>query len=183
MADLGWQINVDNYRGRDRDRGGPDPNSARSPTGVLSRSTTGDIDSSNALFPHSDRVVGPRPRGCAHHPAGWLYPVSIPPFRPHAGTSLYGRHLRAPAALLPGTKAQPSSLPSLPSFQIVESSCSPFVSLTAKSCRHAASLSTHSIAFALGRFRPDSTDFMRALSLFRYSAFGINFEVSCLRIN
>ena len=119
---LGKQINVDHYR----DRGDRRPNYAQFPNGVLSRSTTDDIDSSNAPFRHLNLVAGPRPRGCAHHSSGPLYPVSTLPFRPHVDTAPGGRRPRAPLVLLPGTTAQPSLLPPLLFLQIVDARCSPF---------------------------------------------------------
>ena len=84
-------INVDRDRGRDDRRGGPGPNSARSPIGVLFHSTTDDIYPNNAAVPRSSPVAAPRLRGRARRPFGSLGRVSLPLFRPHAGICLCRR--------------------------------------------------------------------------------------------
>jgi hypothetical protein len=120
---------VDHHRGH----GDLDPNHARFPSGDLSRSTTGDTDSSNAPVQHTNPAAVPRFRGRARHVFRWLCPVLLPPFQPRVGTSLCHRQ-RVPAVLRQKTKARPPPFLPLLSFLIVESRCSPFISLVAHGC-------------------------------------------------
>lgn len=113
------QINVD--RCRDDRHDDPDPSYARFPTDGLFHSTTGDTDSSNDPVLRSDRAAFPRPRGCAHHFSAPLYPIFLPPSRPHVGTFLYRRQ-RAPVVLLQKSQALPPLSRSRPSSQFVDSS-------------------------------------------------------------
>jgi hypothetical protein len=170
------QISVDHCHGDhcrgDHHRGDPDPNYARFPSGVLWRSTTGDTDSNNAPFPHSEPGAAPRPHGCVRHSSGSLGPVSLPPFRPHVGTSLY-RHQRAPAVLLRKTKALPPlSLPLL-SFQIVDSRFSPFVSLAAKQLTPRDLIEALSLNYAVpGVSAQNLADFISAY---------VRFSIQCIQ--
>jgi hypothetical protein len=120
-----------------RDRDDPGPNSARSPIGVLGHSTIDDIYPSNAAVPHLNPVAAPRRRGCARRPFGSLCRVSLPLFRPRAGTCLCRRR-PAPAVWLQKTKVLPPLRMPLLSLIVVESRLFSFVCL----CRWRRTIAT-----------------------------------------
>ena len=84
------------------------PSYARPPSDVLCHSTTGDSHSNNVRARHSNPAAARPPGGCVHPCCGWLCPISLPPFRWHAGTFPGSR-------LAPGVPLQiASALPLLP---------------------------------------------------------------------
>src|ERR1700733_223820 len=102
------------------DRG---PNFARSPSDVLSHSTTGGTSPSNVAALHSNRGDGLRLRGYDRRCRVLLCPALLRPFQQHVGTLIDHRH--EPAVQPRTTKAPPSPPPLLLFFQFVESRVSP----------------------------------------------------------